>query len=82
MLIQFQIISVKRFKVVKNVNVCHDQEMAQKERNFQSKTQVRKIYNQVLMLRKLIVSRMGRHFPNRWPLSYPNLTKNMKTYIM
>ena len=28
-----------------------------------------------------IVSRMGSYFPNRWPLSYLNLTKNMKTYI-
>ena len=24
---------------------------------------------------------MSSYFPNRWPLSYPNLTKNMKTYI-
>ena len=24
---------------------------------------------------------MGSYFPNRWPLSYLNLTKNMKTYI-
>ena len=29
---------------------------------------------------KRIVSRESSHFP-RWPLSYPNLTKNMKTYI-
>ena len=28
-----------------------------------------------------IVSRMSSYFPNRWPLSYLNLTKNMKTYI-
>ena len=28
-----------------------------------------------------IVSRMGSYFPNRWPLSYLNLTKNMKTHI-
>ena len=33
------------------------------------------INNRVLILRKHIVSRMGRHFPNRWPLSYPNLNK-------
>ena len=30
---------------------------------------------------KHIVSRMSSYFPNRWPLSYLNLTKNMKTYI-
>ena len=28
-----------------------------------------------------IVSRMSSYFPNTWPLSYLNLTKNMKTYI-
>ena len=30
---------------------------------------------------KHIVSRMSSYFPNRWPLSYLNLTKNMTTYI-
>ena len=30
---------------------------------------------------KHIVSRMSSYFPNRWPLSYLNLIKNMKTYI-
>ena len=30
---------------------------------------------------KHIVNRMSSYFPNRWPLSYLNLTKNMKTYI-
>ena len=30
---------------------------------------------------KHIVSRMSSYFPNRWPLSYLNLTKTMKTYI-
>ena len=30
---------------------------------------------------KHIVSRMSSYFPNRWPLSYLYLTKNMKTYI-
>ena len=29
---------------------------------------------------KHIVSRMSSYFPNRWPLSYLNLIKNMKTY--
>ena len=30
---------------------------------------------------KHIVSRMSSYFPKRWPLSYLNLIKNMKTYI-
>ena len=30
---------------------------------------------------KHIVSRMSSYVPNRWPLSYLNLTKIMKTYI-
>ena len=30
---------------------------------------------------KHIVIRMSSYFPNRWPLSYLNLTKNMKIYI-
>ena len=30
---------------------------------------------------KQIVSRMSSYFPNRWPLSYLNLTKNMKTHV-
>ena len=30
---------------------------------------------------KHIVSRMSSYFPNRWPLSYLDLIKNMKTYI-
>ena len=37
--------------------------------------------NQVLYTMKHIVSRMSSYFPNRWPLSYLNLTKIMKTYI-
>ena len=37
--------------------------------------------NQVLLPWKHFVSRMISYFPNRWPLSYLNLTKNMKTYI-
>ena len=30
---------------------------------------------------KHIVSRMSNYFPNRWPLSYLNLIKSMKTHI-
>ena len=37
--------------------------------------------NQALYTMKHIVSRISRYFPNRWPLSYLNLTENMKTYI-
>ena len=37
--------------------------------------------NQVLIPRKHFVSRMASYFPNRWPLSYLSLTKNMKTHI-
>ena len=38
-------------------------------------------HKKVLILRKHIVSQMGSYFRNRWSLSYPNITKNMKTYI-
>ena len=38
--------------------------------------------DQVLIPRKhFVVSRMSSYYPNRWPLSYLNLTKNMKTHI-
>ena len=30
---------------------------------------------------KHVLSRMSSYFPNRWPLSYLNLIKNIKTYI-
>ena len=33
------------------------------------------INNQVLILRKHIVSRVGSYFTNSWPLGHPNLTK-------
>ena len=37
--------------------------------------------NQAPIQRKHIVSRMSSYFPDRWPLSYHNLTKNIKTYL-
>ena len=65
------------------VQVGKDQEKAQSEKDSHSKTEVGKnqTNNQVLYTMKHIVSRMSSYFPNRWPLSYLNLTKNMKTYI-
>ena len=47
----------------------------QKPRWEKTKLTIRYLYHAT------IVSRMGSYFPNRWPLSYLNLTKNMKTYI-
>ena len=47
----------------------------QKPRWEKTKLAIRYLYHET------IVSRMGSYFPNRWPLSYLNLTKNMKTYI-
>ena len=47
----------------------------QKPRWEKTKLTIRYLYHET------IVSRMGSYFPNRWPLSYLNLTKSMKTYI-
>ena len=47
----------------------------QKPRWEKTKLTIRYLYHET------IVSRMGSYFRNRWPLSHPNLTKNMKTYI-
>ena len=67
----------------KKVQVGKDQEKAQSEKDSHSKNRggiktkltIRYLYHET------IVSRMGSYFPNRRPLSYLNLTKNMKTYI-
>ena len=70
----------------KKVQVGKDQEKAQSEKKKKkfplqkprwekTKLTIRYLYHET------IVSRMGSYFPNRWPLSYLNLTKNMKTYI-
>ena len=68
---------------VLGVQVGKDQEMAQSEKDSHSKNRGGKKPNQQsgTYTMKHIVSRMSSYFPNRWPLSYLNLTKNMKTYI-
>ena len=65
------------------INICNekvqvgkDQEKAQSEKDSHSKNRggektkltIRYLYHET------IVSRMGSYFPNRWPLSYLNLT--------
>ena len=67
----------------KKVEVGKDQEKAQSEKDSHSKNRGGKKTNQQsgTYTMKHIVSRMSSYFPNRWPLSYLNLTKNMKTYI-
>ena len=68
---------------LKKVQVGKDQEKAQSEKDSHSKNRGGKKPNQQsgTYTMKHIVSRMSSYFPNRWPLSYLNLTKNMKTYI-
>ena len=70
-------------KKQKKVQVGKDQEKAQSEKDSHSKNRGGKKPNQQsgTYTMKHIVSRMSSYFPNRWPLSYLNLTKNMKTYI-
>ena len=67
----------------KKVQEGKDQEKAQSEKDSHAKNRGGKnqTNNQVLIPCKHIVSRLRSYFPNRWPLSYLNLTKNMKTYI-
>ena len=67
----------------KKVQVGKDQEKAQSEKDSHSKNRGGKKPNQQsgTYTMKHIVSRMSSYFPNRWPLSYLNLTKNMKTHI-
>ena len=69
--------------ITKKVQVGKDQEKAQSEKDSHSKNRGGKKPNQQsgTYTMKHIVSRMSSYFPNRWPLSYLNLTKNMKTYI-
>ena len=71
------------FNFNKKVQVGKDQEKAQSEKDSHSKNRGGKKPNQQsgTYTMKHIVSRMSSYFPNRWPLSYLNLTKNMKTYI-
>ena len=71
------------YQTYEKVQAGKDQEKAQSEKDSHSKNRggkktkltIRYLYHET------IVSRMGSYFPNRWPLSYLNLTKNMKTYI-
>ena len=59
------------------VQVGKDQEKAQSEKDSHSKNRGGKKPNQQsgTYTMKHIVSRMSSYFPNRWPLSYLNLTK-------
>ena len=67
----------------KKVQVGKDQAKPQSEKDSHSKNRGGKKPNQQSGTYTMIniVSRMSSYFPNRWPLSYLNLTKNMKTYI-
>ena len=77
-----QIIDLVSIQYIK-VQVGNDQEKAQSEKYSHSKNRggektkltIKYLYHEN------ISSRMGNYFPNRWPLSYLNLTKNMITYI-
>ena len=72
-----------RLGTCKKVQVGKDQEKAQSERDSHSKNRGGKKpnYQSGTYAMKHIVSQMSSYFPNRWPLSYLNLIKNMKTYI-
>ena len=64
----------------KKVQVGKDQEKTQSEKDSHSKNRggKKQSNNQVHYTIKHIVSRMSSYFPNRWPLSYLNLTKILK----
>ena len=81
--ILFLVFSHNREPKFEKVQVGKDQEKAQSEKDSYSKNRGGKKTNQQsgTYTMKHIVSRMSSYFPNRWPLSYLNLTKNMKTYI-
>ena len=67
----------------KKVQVGKDQEKAQSEKDSHSKNRGGK--KNKLTIRYLYHETYRKPneqlFPNRWPLSYLNLTKNMETYI-
>ena len=68
----------------KKVQVGKDQEKAHSEKDSHSKNRCgkkTKLTIRYLYHENIIVSRMSSYFPNRWPLSYLKLIKNMKTYI-
>ena len=64
-------------KLEYNAKVGYDQEMVQSERYSHSINRggKNKVNNQVLILRKHIVSRLISYFPNRQSLIYSNLFK-------
>ena len=65
------------------VQVGKDQEKAQSEKDSHSKNRGGKKPNQQTGTdtKKTFRKPNEQLFPNRWPLSYLNLTKNMKTHI-
>ena len=66
------------------VQIGKDQEKAQSAKDSHSKNprwEKTKLTIRYLYHENLSLNRMSSYFPNRWPLSYLNLTKNMKTYI-
>ena len=70
------------FHKLTKVKVGKGQEKVQSEKDSHSKNRGgKKNNNQASTPRKHFVSRMSSYFPNRWPLSYLNSTKNMKTHI-
>ena len=79
----FDVLTLSESRKRKEVQVGKDQEKAQSEKDSHSKNRGGKKPNQQsgTYTMKHIVSRMSSYFPNRWPLSYLYLTKNMKTYI-
>ena len=69
--------------VLEKVQVGDDQEKAQSEKDSHSKNRGEKkqTNNKVLIPFKYFVSRMCSYLPNRWSLSYLNLTKDMITHM-
>ena len=69
-------------RATKKVQVGKDQEKAKSERDSHSKNRGGKNPNKQpgTYTMKHIVSPMSSYFPIRWPLSYLNLIKNMKTH--
>ena len=66
----------------KKGKVDNDQEKAQSERNSHSKNRGGKTKLAIKYLYLETYHKPSEKlFPNRQPLSYPNLNKNMKTYI-
>ena len=65
------------------VQVGNDQEKAQSEKDSHSKNRGGGKPNQQpgTYTMKTYCKPNEQYFPNRWPLSYLNLTKNMKTYV-